>query len=270
METLKKIDWKPALAVAKALGACALVLACYIAVNVAAVQALPDGTDAVTITLVANAVTCLGIIGAAVALLAMKRRTPFHIDEPRPLAHPAPKHLLILVATLWLVWSVGQTSLVWILEQGLGSDFVKQQKALSTAPVQLVLLALLVAAPVTEELLMRGVVYPRLRKAMGYMPAAIVSAALFAAMHGTSAHLVYTVSLGVLLAISYELTRMIWVPMLLHLLFNLGALVPPSVFQPFADKWVVMIGNMVVVVVLANLVDVVRSQDGTADGGGQT
>ena len=61
-----------------------------------------------------------------------------------------------------------------------------------------------------------------------------------------------------LLAVAYELTRRIWVPVLMHLLFNLGALVPAAAIEPLATKNLVMIGNVALVLVLANLYDVVR------------
>lgn len=266
MSDLKKIDWKPALAVGKAIGASVLVILGYLVVNAATMLAFAPRANAVVVTLVANAVTCLVIAGATLLMWTWRKRTPFQIDDPRPLEHPRPRHLLILVATLGFVWTVGQVSAVWLVKQGHGASFEKYQQAISTAPVALILLALLVAAPVTEELLMRGIIYPRMRKAMGYMPAALLSAALFAAMHGTTVHLAYTVSLGVLLAIAYELTRMIWVPMLMHLLFNLGALVPAAVLEPMATQGVVLVGNMALVVVLANLHDVVVAQGPTEPG----
>lgn len=264
MTDLKKIDWKPAVAVGKAIGASVLVILGFLTINAATLLAFSAGgnkVNAIVVTLVSNALTCLAIAGATILTWTWKKRTPFQIDDPRPLKNPRPRHLLILVATLWFVWAVGQTTAVWLIKQGHGASFEKYQQAISTAPVPLILLALLVAAPVTEELLMRGTIYPRMRKAMGYMPAAVLSALLFAAMHGTTVHLAYTVSLGILLAIAYELTRMLWVPVLMHLLFNLGALVPAAVLEPLATQGMVLAGNVVLIVVLANLHDVVVAQD---------
>lgn len=84
-----------------------------------------------------------------------------------------------------------------------------------------------VMAPVTEELLFRGIVQGELRKAMPEPVAIVLQAVLFAVYHIQPVQASYALIPGLLLGIAYAWSRSIWVPIAMHMGFNLlGSILP--------------------------------------------
>jgi len=97
-------------------------------------------------------------------------------------------------------------------------------QAKSPALVAFVIALALVLAPVAEELVFRVGIFRFLRaRAPGWV-AYVVSAGLFAALHGNWFGSLPLFILGLVFAASYERTGRIAVPMLAHALFNLNTL----------------------------------------------
>lgn len=74
--------------------------------------------------------------------------------------------------------------------------------------------------PFAEELYFRGVLYPWLRKRLGFWLGALINGLLFGFAHlniaiGTAAFV-----LGLILALSYEYSKSLWVPFLIHAIHN--------------------------------------------------
>lgn len=82
-----------------------------------------------------------------------------------------------------------------------------------------------VLAPINEELLFRGAIFRFLRQRFGRAIAYGVSGALFGFMHGNWAGFLPLALLGVALAIAYEHSGDIRVPIVAHGLFNLNTTV---------------------------------------------
>lgn len=80
------------------------------------------------------------------------------------------------------------------------------------------LLLMLIAAPIVEELLFRGVIYRLLREAFGVWLAIGLSALCFASIHGE----IISPQLfgGLIFAWAYEYSRNLWVPTVLHIAGN--------------------------------------------------
>lgn len=85
-----------------------------------------------------------------------------------------------------------------------------------------ILLVACVVAPLNEELLFRGVIFRFCRQRFGRGIALVVSGMLFGALHGNLAGFVPLALLGVALAIAYEQSGDIRVPIITHGLFNLN------------------------------------------------
>ena len=89
-------------------------------------------------------------------------------------------------------------------------------------------LAIVVVAPVAEEVFFRGFVLGGLVAALGDLRAAVVSSALFAAMHVSVGAFVPLFAAGMLLAWLYLRTRSIWPPIAAHSTQNALAMLSPG------------------------------------------
>ncbi len=78
-----------------------------------------------------------------------------------------------------------------------------------------------IMAPVVEEIVFRGFIYGRLKKAFPMMVAAVISALAFGAMHGTLIWLIYTFVFGMVLVWVYEKYQSLAACILLHMAYNL-------------------------------------------------
>ena len=116
---------------------------------------------------------------------------------------------------LWLQEAMG-------IGEGEGQQEVVSAFSSVKDPVLLGLLSFtaVIVAPVSEEVLFRGYLYPVSKRFIGRAPAVLFSALVFAAIHHNALALVPLCFLALLLALSYELTGSIWAPIGIHLLFN--------------------------------------------------
>ena len=148
---------------------------------------------------------------------------------------PTPRRLLVLApqALIWtvlggaLVYLVGVAvdSRVWI---PLGFEPAPQDtvKALAENPSALVrgmiVVFACVVAPVVEETVFRGFLYPTLRQFADAPFAAIFTGLLFGAVHGSLSALVPLSLFGIILVLAYEWSRGLALPIAIHALFNLA------------------------------------------------
>jgi membrane protease YdiL (CAAX protease family) len=90
-------------------------------------------------------------------------------------------------------------------------------------PMQVaVWIAAVVLAPLTEELLFRGMLFGSLRTILPVPAAMLLSGMLFGAVHFNSAAFLSLTVLGVAFAWAYHHTRCLWVSITMHVLFNLS------------------------------------------------
>ncbi len=89
-------------------------------------------------------------------------------------------------------------------------------------PVTLGLMAFaaVVAAPLCEEIVFRGYLYPLLKKYGGITAAAFCTSLVFAAAHGHLTAIVPLFIFGVVLVLLYEKTGSLWAPIAAHFCFN--------------------------------------------------
>ncbi len=129
------------------------------------------------------------------------------------------------VVTMWLVFGGLQALGYMEWMESLGVESVQDSvKLLQTAKDPMVLILMAVAAvlvaPVSEELVFRGYLYPAAKKFAGPWMAAICTGLVFAAAHGSLAALLPLFIFGVVLAVLYEKTGSIWAPIAVHFCFN--------------------------------------------------
>jgi membrane protease YdiL (CAAX protease family) len=127
-----------------------------------------------------------------------------------------------LVDMTQLGFSALAERLQWELEpQALPMEFLAAE---SHWTIVLITGMAVVLAPLFEELLFRGLLYRSLGPFLGRLPAAGLTAALFAWTHGSLSVFPGLVVLGLGLTVAYELTGSLATPILMHAGFNLRSL----------------------------------------------
>jgi membrane protease YdiL (CAAX protease family) len=105
--------------------------------------------------------------------------------------------------------------------QDLIGVFIETRSSLVVAGM---LLVACVLAPLSEELIFRAGLYRFIRQKLGRWPALLISGICFGILHGNWAGFLPLAVLGMLLALVYEATGSIRVPVLAHSLFNLNTI----------------------------------------------
>jgi ABC-2 type transport system permease protein len=76
-----------------------------------------------------------------------------------------------------------------------------------------------IAAPIFEEFIFRGLIFGGLRRSLGALPAVVASAAVFAIVH-PPASMIPVFGLGVCAALAYDRSKMLLAPMIAHGIYN--------------------------------------------------
>jgi membrane protease YdiL (CAAX protease family) len=90
-----------------------------------------------------------------------------------------------------------------------------------------------IVAPVTEEILFRGLLYPVLRDQFGIKIAVLISAALFGAAHLHFPTFLPLTFLGIVFAFAYEYSGSLLLTMMMHSLFNLFSVMNLLLLKPY-------------------------------------
>lgn len=101
--------------------------------------------------------------------------------------------------------------------------FVSYQKLMGNLDFQASILAVpyvMLAGPLAEELIFRGVILDRLKPAFPYWVANVIQAALFGVFHMNVIQGLYAFALGVLLGMVVRVTGSIISSMIMHIVFN--------------------------------------------------
>lgn len=93
-----------------------------------------------------------------------------------------------------------------------------------------------IAAPLVEELIFRGYLYPIMKKYTGAWFALITTSLLFGIIHVSLVPLIPLAIFGAVLVLLYEYTGTIWTPIIAHCIFNTATLVNilyPGLLLPY-------------------------------------
>lgn len=93
-----------------------------------------------------------------------------------------------------------------------------------------------IAAPLVEELIFRGYLYPIMKKYTGVWFALITTSLLFGIIHVSLVPFIPLAIFGAVLVLLYEYTGSIWTPIIAHFIFNTATLVNilyPGVILPY-------------------------------------
>lgn len=87
------------------------------------------------------------------------------------------------------------------------------------APIMIFMIGIL--GPIMEEMLFRGMIYGKLRRAFSAWPAIVMSALLFGVFHMNLVQGIYASVLGIALGFVREKTGTVWGSVVVHMVFNL-------------------------------------------------
>lgn len=126
-----------------------------------------------------------------------------------------------------VVYGATQSLGLWYLTNFGDMGFSQHQTTANSLGVTIRLIFQIVLAPITEELLFRGVVYNILKskdKKSGYtmtwFSAVICSSLMFGLMHGNTVQIITAMLSGFWFCLIYELTGKLWFSCLFHMIYN--------------------------------------------------
>ena len=136
----------------------------------------------------------------------------------------------VTVVCMWLIFAGLQGLGYMDLMDELGVEKVQDtvaifQKEKNVAVLILMGITASLVAPICEEVVFRGYLYPAVKRFAGPWMSALCTALMFSAAHGSVSALVPLFVFGLALAALYEFTGSIWAPMAAHFLFNTATVV---------------------------------------------
>ena len=102
----------------------------------------------------------------------------------------------------------------------LSNQYISAETMLFSSNIFVEIAVVGVLVPIAEEMLNRGLVFRRMRDYVSFWPAAILSAVLFALMHGNIVQGLYAFGVGLPMAYVYERSGRLWASILLHITAN--------------------------------------------------
>ena len=133
-----------------------------------------------------------------------------------------------VMLTAVLMFLTGQAAAAWVYKHLDSAGFDRHTQAQQSSGIILSLLAALLIAPIVEETLFRGILYPILRRRVGAWIAMVISTLLFALLHGNLVQAVAVIPLGLLLAVVAERTHRVWPCVVVHMSHNFAAMMLPQ------------------------------------------
>lgn len=136
----------------------------------------------------------------------------------------------VTVVVMWVIFA-GVYAVGWMdLLEKLGVEQVQDtviifQEEKDMVVVGLMAFAAMIVAPICEEIVFRGYLYPVTKKFTGPWVAGIATALIFSSAHGSVSALLPLFIFGMVLVALYEFTGSIWAPMAVHFLFNSATVV---------------------------------------------
>lgn len=177
----------------------------------------------------------LGVTTAFVGVGLRARRPRWFEHKPVPARLPSAYPWWALGALL-VTFLAGQVLGTWLYLH-LGSSAFDQNVDQQRASGGLITLTLvLLAAPMGEEALFRGLLQPLLRRQVRLLTTMVITSMMFAGLHGNIMQLASTLPLACALTLLFEHTRRLWPCIVLHVGFNaLAVLTPTQLVQGLAS-----------------------------------
>ena len=180
------------------------------------------GIEGVSVFLQSNSIYITGFCNLVciIIYIIMLKNEPL---TPSPRGHFSATVLKTVFASLCL--SMAVTGIIRLLGIDAASAGYQQvQAGYSGKHIAVLIIALGILAPISEELCFRGLMYTRIKGILGQAPALVFSSVCFGLIHGNAAQMIHAAALGILLAFFYEKGGSLIVPLAGHMAVNLFAI----------------------------------------------
>ncbi|MBM3210281.1 CPBP family intramembrane metalloprotease [Candidatus Saccharibacteria bacterium] len=133
---------------------------------------------------------------------------------------------ILLTPPAIIIYFILTTVLIALVSLSVpGFDISQQQtlpfEALSGRTDMLIgFIALVIIAPIAEELIFRGYLFAKLRRYLSFWPVALVVSAVFGLLHGQWNVALDTFALSMVMCVFREKTNSLWIPILMHMTKN--------------------------------------------------
>ena len=184
--------------------------------------------------LIASQVVAVLVFGLWYYFAWGKRKRPEGTEKPR-----AYHILLIIVLGVAAQFAIsGILSLVSIYAPGALEEYEElMEMAGITEVTALTLVSTVLLAPLSEELVCRGVIYRLAGKiSHKFWVANVVQALAFGILHGNLVQGAYAFGLGIILGMLYGKFRNIWLCMLLHAAMNFSSILVEPFYSLFPEN----------------------------------
>jgi CAAX protease family protein len=171
-----------------------------------------------TFALIVLGLSTLGMFAWAHIIIVMRRHMSWRDFGFRPIGRWTVLVALGVGALAMPVMAVTGAAMQRLLGRPLSSpqlQFLAPDGFSWTIVIGMILIGGLMA-PVAEEIIFRGLLYGWLRRFMGILPAAVLSAAIFGAFHGVLPVMAAAFVVGLVLAYIYERTGSLWASAIVH------------------------------------------------------
>lgn len=177
------------------------------------------------------------IAGMAIAIISvLLRKNPYAIRRERIRGQE------LIAAAVVMIGAAGLVNLEMAGIQAAGEfvpwiknalqTYIELSKSLvGSKNIFLIIISTCVLIPIAEDLVFRGIVQGELRRAMPGFAAVIIQAVIFALVHGNIIQISYVIIPALILGAIYEWTKSIYVPIILHMIFNFFGAGLPMIFE---------------------------------------
>lgn len=149
--------------------------------------------------------------------------------------------LLVVCGIACQFFISGLMSIVQQYFTKLFEDYAKQLESLTGGNEVVVLFLMILIAPVTEELIFRGIILHKAERAIPFIGANILQAMLFGIYHMNIVQGIYAAFIGFILGLVYHKFKTIFASILLHMMINTSSLIVQFVPDYYISYYIIAI-----------------------------
>jgi membrane protease YdiL (CAAX protease family) len=180
-----------------------------------------------------NSLIVTVIDNITVAILGLVLIRKFNKMDGRASVKSITQFVILLVGALCIIWFTCQITST-VIYNVLGDSSFDTYQDIANSDIMLYAVISVFIAPLTEEVMTRGLWFGFLKQKWCPLAGYIASPIVFAILHGTLVHIPTGILFGLFLCLIYDYTGKLFIPVLLHFGFNLFAIVFSGLVVPGA------------------------------------